>query len=105
MVVVVGGGAYDDVVVVGRTPVGEVSVWGGVLFVLVTGQTVVEMAMVEVITVVECAGQLLTVGAQLVTVTSVVVKIVEVTKDGLGDVVGWVGTEADEVVGLTSGVV
>ena len=39
----------------------------------VMGQTVVEMAMVEVTTTVECAGQLVTVGAQLVMVTSVVV--------------------------------
>jgi hypothetical protein len=41
--------------------------------VLVTGQTVVEIAMVEVTTVVESAGQLVTVGAQLVIVISLVV--------------------------------
>jgi hypothetical protein len=39
----------------------------------VTGQTVVEIAMVEVTTVVESAGQLVTVGAQLVMVISLVV--------------------------------
>lgn len=39
----------------------------------VTGQTVVEMAMVEVTTDTELAGQLVTVGAQLVMVTSFVV--------------------------------
>jgi hypothetical protein len=40
---------------------------------LVTGHMVVEMAMVEVRTLVESAGQLVTVAAQLVTVTSLVV--------------------------------
>ena len=40
---------------------------------LVTGQTVVEIAIVEVKTLVESAGQLVTVAAQLVTVTSWVV--------------------------------
>lgn len=40
---------------------------------LVTGQTVVEIAIVEVKTLVESAGQLVTVAAQLVTVTSRVV--------------------------------
>lgn len=44
----------------------------------VTGHTVVEMAMVEVTTEVESAGQLVTVGAQLVTVISLVVYTVEV---------------------------
>lgn len=44
----------------------------------VTGQTVVEIAMVEVTTVVESAGQLVTVGAQLVMVTSLVAYTVEV---------------------------
>jgi hypothetical protein len=46
----------------------------GVLDVLdsVTGQVVVEMAMVDVTTVVEWAGQLVTVGAHEVIVTSVV---------------------------------
>jgi hypothetical protein len=39
----------------------------------VTGQTVVEIAIVEVTTVVESAGQLTTSGAQLVMVTSLVV--------------------------------
>lgn len=41
--------------------------------VAVTGQTVVEMAIVDVTTVVDSAGQLVTVGAQLVIVTSLVV--------------------------------
>jgi uncharacterized Zn ribbon protein len=44
----------------------------------VTGQTVVEIAIVEVTTVVESAGQLTTSGAQLVIVTSLVVYTVEV---------------------------
>jgi hypothetical protein len=39
----------------------------------VTGHTVVEIAIVEVTTLVESAGQLVTVAAQLVTVTSLVV--------------------------------
>jgi hypothetical protein len=44
----------------------------------VTGQTVVEIAIVDVTTVVESAGQLVTVAAQLVMVTSLVVYTVEV---------------------------
>jgi hypothetical protein len=44
----------------------------------VTGQTVVEIAIVEITTVVEPAGQLTTSGAQLVIVTSLVVYTVEV---------------------------
>jgi hypothetical protein len=44
----------------------------------VTGQTVVEMGMVEVTTVVESAGQLVTLAAQLVMVISLVVYTVEV---------------------------
>ena len=44
----------------------------------VTGQTVVETAMVEVTTVVESAGQLVTLAAQLVMVISLVVYTVEV---------------------------
>lgn len=43
-----------------------------------TGSTVVEIGIVEVTTVVEPAGQLVTVGAQLVMVTSLVVYTVEV---------------------------
>jgi hypothetical protein len=39
----------------------------------VTGHTVVDIAIVEVTTLVESAGQLVTVAAQLVTVTSLVV--------------------------------
>jgi hypothetical protein len=46
--------------------------------VAVTGQMVVERAMVLVMTLCELAGQLVMVGAQLVTVTSVVVHTVEV---------------------------
>jgi hypothetical protein len=46
--------------------------------VAVTGHTVVETAMVEVMTLVESAGQLGTVGAQLVMVISLVVYTVEV---------------------------
>lgn len=48
--------------------------------VAVTGQIVVETAIVWVTTVLELAGQLVTVGAQLVMVTSVVVYTVEVVK-------------------------
>jgi hypothetical protein len=44
----------------------------------VTGQTVVEMAIVEVTTIIELAGQLVTVGAQSVEVTAVVVYTVDV---------------------------
>ena len=44
----------------------------------VTGHTVVEMAMVEVVTIVESAGQLVTSGAQLVMVISLVAYTVEV---------------------------
>lgn len=71
-------------------PVGEVT--GGIPVdspgieavgvVSVTGHTVVEMAMVEVTTEVESAGQLVTVGAQLVTVISLVVYTVEVVHLG-----------------------
>lgn len=48
--------------------------------VAVTGQMVVDRAMVLVMTLCELAGQLVTVGAQLVTVTSVVVHTVEVVQ-------------------------
>lgn len=80
--------------------------------VAVTGQIVVEIAIVLVMTVVEWAGQLVTVGAQLVMVTSVVVKTVEVTKDdpeGVvtvegGVVVPGAGVELCAVVGLSAGV-
>jgi len=54
---------------------GEVSAAGEVSLVevvSVTGQTVVLIGMVEVTTVVESAGQLVTVGAQLVIVISLV---------------------------------
>lgn len=55
--------------------------WAGVVPASVTGQTVVETAMVEVTTDVESAGQSVTVGAQLVIVISLVVKMVEVVHD------------------------
>lgn len=58
---------------VGVEPAGVVSV---------TGHTVVETAMVEVTTVVESAGQLVIVGAQLVIVISLVVYTVEVVHLG-----------------------
>lgn len=61
----------------------------------VTGHTVVETAMVEVTTEVESAGQLVTVGAQLVTVISLVVYTVEVVHLG--------GTLAAGVVDPTAG--
>ena len=61
-----------------------------------TGQTVVDIAIVEVKTWVECAGQLVTVGAQLVIVISVVLKIVEVVK-GTFVAVKLVGATKDEV--------
>ena len=47
-----------------------------------TGQMVVEIAIVEVTTTVEWAGQFVTVGAQLVMVISVVLKTVEVVSEG-----------------------
>jgi heme/copper-type cytochrome/quinol oxidase subunit 2 len=76
---------------VGIDPVGAVSVGEGPAGVVdcpaagvvsVTGHTVVEIAMVEVTTVVESAGQLVTVGAQLVIVISLVVYTVEVVHLG-----------------------
>lgn len=60
----------------------------------VTGHTVVETAMVEVITDVESAGQLVTVGAQLVIVISLVLYTVEV--------VHLIGTLVAGVVALTA---
>lgn len=56
--------------------------------VAVTGQTVLEMAMVRVITVAELAGQSVTVGAQLVMVISVVVNTVEVVSTGSEETTG-----------------
>ena len=63
---------------VGVDPAGVDPLAAGV--VSVTGHTVVEMAMVEVTTVVESAGQLVTVGAQLVIVISLVVYTVDVVQ-------------------------
>lgn len=53
--------------------VGIVVAVAAVVSVAVTGQMVVETAMVEVTVIVDSAGQLVTVGAQLVMVTSLVV--------------------------------
>lgn len=85
----------------GETPVGTAD--RGVeptsaVVVSVTGRTVVETGIVEVTTVVECAGQLVTVGAQLVIVTKLVVYMV--------DVVIWTGVVITgvEVAEVTSGV-
>ena len=67
---------------IGKTPLGLVPVARGVeptsVVVSVTGHTVVEIGIVEVMAVVESAGQLTTSGAQLVMVTSLVVYTVEV---------------------------
>ena len=63
---------------------------------------VVEIGMVDVTTVVESAGQLETVGAQLVIVTSVELKTVEVVCLGVllgGEVIG--ATELDGGTGTT----
>lgn len=55
----------------------------GEVSVSVTGHTVVETAIVEVTTVVEPAGQFVTVGAQLVIVISLVEYTVEVVIRGV----------------------
>ena len=87
----------------GETPLGLGTADRGVeptapVVVSVTGQTVVEIGIVEVTTVVESAGQLVTVGAQLVIVTKLVVYTV--------DVVIWTGVVITgvEVAEVTSGV-
>jgi hypothetical protein len=79
----------------------------------VIGQIVVEMAIVDVTTVVERAGQLVTSGPQLVIVISLVVNTVDVVKDGevagkvVGDVAGELvvgdGAELGVVIGLDAG--
>jgi hypothetical protein len=70
--------------------------------VAVTGHTVVETAMVEVMTLIELAGQLVTVGAQLVMVISLVVYTVEVVH-WTGVVTGTgVVMPAEDDVGITS---
>lgn len=87
----------------------------------VTGQMVVEMAIVDVMTVVERAGQLVTCGPQLVMVISLVVNTVDVVKDCevaggvIGDVAGELvvgdarvelgagGVELGVVIGLVVG--
>lgn len=73
-------GPADGLVLVGddtgETPLGPgagVDSPAGVVSLSVTGHTVVEMAIVEVTTLVESAGQSVIVGAQLVTVISLVV--------------------------------
>lgn len=85
------GLAGDDAV--GVDPAGPVSV---------TGHTVVETAMVEVTTVVESAGQLVTVGAQLVIVISLVVYTVEVVHLG-GELAPGVEPPTGEVATGTEG--
>jgi hypothetical protein len=70
--------------------------------VAVTGHTVVETAMVEVMTLIELAGQSVTVGAQLVMVISLVVYTVEVVH-WTGVVTGTgVVMPAEDDVGTTS---
>lgn len=61
-----------------------------------TGQTVVEMGIVEVTTTVESAGQSVIEAAQLVTVTSLVVYTVEVTIRTMPLPAGEVVPAADE---------
>lgn len=85
------GLAGDDAV--GVDPAGPVSV---------TGHTVVETAMVEVTTVVESAGQLVTVGAQLVIVISLVVYTVDVVHLG-GELAPGVEPPTGEVAAGTEG--
>lgn len=84
------GGAGE---VAGRLPLGL----GPAGVVSVTGHTVVEMAMVEVTIEVESAGQLVTVGAQLVTVISLVVYTVDVVHFGGMLAAGVVVPAAGEV--------
>lgn len=59
----------------------------------VIGQIVVEMAIVDVMTVVERAGQFVTSGPQLVMVISLVVNTVDVVRDSevAGEVTGGLG--------------
>jgi hypothetical protein len=52
----------------------------GIVMVSVTGQTVVETGIVTMVVVTDLAGQLVTVGAQLVMVETTVVKMVEVLR-------------------------
>jgi hypothetical protein len=67
---------YGTLVLAGKTllgPAGRDGELAAAGVVSVTGHTVVETAMVEVTTVVESAGQLVTLAAQLVMVISLVV--------------------------------
>lgn len=75
--VVVAGAGTDDA---GGGGAGALDTGAGGGEAAVTGQIVVEIAMTEVTTCIELAGQLVTVGAQLVIVISVVLKMVEVVK-------------------------
>jgi hypothetical protein len=91
----------------GGVPLGGVAD-GRAELVSVTGQTVVDIAIVEVTTLVAPAGQDVTLGLQLVTVTTVVVKTVEVVITGVDDDVS-VGPEllssaADEETAELEGV-
>jgi hypothetical protein len=98
-------------VLAGETPVGL----AGIEVVSVTGQMVVETAMVEVTTLVESAGQLVTVEAHLVTVISLVMYTVEVVNfKGVlvvvdpvcsGGTMGVVGIDGTVVVVGTDGTV
>lgn len=135
------GAALDGAgVVAGTSPVGVLTAVGisgldfepgatedgtvaGTVSVSVTGHTVVETAMVEVTTVVESAGQLTTVGAQLVMVTCVVEYTVEVVMRVVDGAIvmtgtddegtrdeelppvadGMTGVEADVVLGTSAG--
>lgn len=87
---------------IGRTLLGPEGEVAPAVVVSVTGQTVVEMGIVEVTTVVESAGQSVTSAAQLVMVTSLVVKIVEVVI-WTEDVITGVDDAEDLVVSLAVG--
>lgn len=74
----------------------------------VTGQTVVETATVNVVSAVEWAGQLVTVGAQLMIVETCVVKIVLVVKRlglGLTTADETLETAEEETIGVVASVV
>lgn len=103
------GGISVDAVCVGVFPDGEDSVTGetpdrvvagkGVVSVSVTGQIVVDTAIVEVTTEIELVGQLVTVGSQLVIVISWVVHMVDVVKLVMADLdIGIMLDEARAVV-------
>lgn len=84
--------------VTGETPDGVVA-GKGVVSVSVTGQIVVDTAIVEVTTEIELAGQLVTVGSQLVIVISWVAHMVDVVKLVMADLdIGIMLDEARAVV-------